>query len=107
MQNEVMYTRLLKIADDGDKSFFLFGPRGTGKTTWVKRRFPEALYLDLLKFDLYNDLLARPGRLENLIPPNFQDWIILDELKMPSLSDLFSTSRENSNLASVGPVRTG
>ena len=32
----------------GGQSFFLFGPRGTGKTTWLKQRFPEALYLDLL-----------------------------------------------------------
>jgi len=86
MQNEVMYSRLLKIPADRDKSFFLFGPRGTGKTTWIKNNFPEALYLDLLKFDLYNDLLARPGRLENLIPPNFQDWIILDEIqRIPEL----------------------
>ena len=81
-----MFSRLLKISVDNNKSFFLFGPRGTGKTTWIKSIFSEALYLDLLEFDLYNDLLARPGRLENLIPPGFQNWIILDEIqKIPEL----------------------
>lgn len=86
MQFEVMYSRLLNIPTNHDKSFFLFGPRGTGKTTWIKSRFSKALYFDLLEFDLYNDLLARPGRLENLIPPSFQNWIILDEIqRIPEL----------------------
>lgn len=86
MQNEVMFSRLLKIPVDNNKSFFLFGPRGAGKTTWIKSIFSEALYFDLLEFDLYNDLLARPGRLENLIPPGFQNWIILDEIqRIPQL----------------------
>jgi predicted AAA+ superfamily ATPase len=86
MLNEGMYSRLLNIPINHDKSFFLFGPRGTGKTTWIKSNFSEALYFDLLGFDLYNDLLARPGRLENLIPPGFQNWIILDEIqRIPEL----------------------
>jgi predicted AAA+ superfamily ATPase len=81
-----MYCRLLKIPENHEKSFFLFGPRGTGKTTWIKKRFSNALYFDLLEFDLFNDLLARPGRLENLIPPGFNDWIIIDEIqKIPEL----------------------
>ncbi len=81
-----MYSRLLKEPLKTGKSFFLFGPRGTGKTTWLKSNIPRSLYLDLLGFDLYNDLLARPGRLENLIQPGFKDWIILDEIqKVPAL----------------------
>ena len=43
-----MYPRLLDAPAGGGQSFFLFGPRGTGKTTWLRRRFPNALYLDLL-----------------------------------------------------------
>jgi len=81
-----MYSRLIKNPVNSNKSFFLFGPRGTGKTTWIKASFPQALYVDLLEFDLYNDLTARPGRLENLIPPDFHDWIILDEIqRIPEL----------------------
>ena len=40
-----MYPRLLKPAAG---SFFLFGPRGTGKTAWLARAFPRALRFDLL-----------------------------------------------------------
>jgi predicted AAA+ superfamily ATPase len=63
-----MYSRLIKPT--AKKSFFLFGPRGTGKTTWVKSTFPRAIYIDLLEARLFNDLLANPQRLENLIPEN-------------------------------------
>ena len=79
-----MYSRIIKYPDN--KSFFLFGPRGTGKTTWVKQVFPNAVYLDLLESRLFNDLLADPQRLENFIPDNFKDWIIIDEVqKIPEL----------------------
>lgn len=79
-----MYSRL--IQPPKNKSFFLFGPRGTGKTTWVKSKFKNALYLDLLEAELFNDLLANPQRLENLIPKNFKDWVIVDEVqRIPEL----------------------
>ena len=79
MQNGSMYSRLIKAPKD--KSFFLFGPRGTGKTTWVKANFKNALYFDLLEAELFNDLLANPQRLENLIPKEFNDWVIIDEVQ--------------------------
>ena len=79
-----MYSRLIKPPKA--KSFFLFGPRGTGKTTWVKSNFPNGIYLDLLEAEVFNDLLANPQRLENLIPKNFKDWIIIDEVqRIPEL----------------------
>lgn len=74
-----MYSRIIKHPKD--KSFFLFGPRGTGKTTWLKANFKSAIYLDLLDAELFNDLLARPDRLKKIIPPGFSDWIILDEVQ--------------------------
>ncbi len=79
-----MYSRL--IEPPKNKSFFLFGPRGTGKTTWVKSKFTKALYLDLLEAELFNDLLANPQRLEQLIPKHFNDWVIIDEVqRVPEL----------------------
>lgn len=79
-----MYSRLIKPPKD--KSFFLLGPRGTGKTTWVKSTFPQAVYLDLLEAELFNDLLANPQRLENFIPKDYKDWIIIDEVqRIPDL----------------------
>lgn len=81
-----MYIRLFKYPRNRKKSFFLFGARGTGKTTWLKANFPEALFIDLLDFEYYQVLSARPNRLANLIPDGFKDWIILDEIqKIPGL----------------------
>jgi len=79
-----MYSRLIQAPKD--KSFFLFGPRGTGKTTCLKSNFKNALYFDLLEAELFNDLLANPQRLENLIPKEFSDWVIIDEIqRIPDL----------------------
>lgn len=79
-----MYSRM--IIPPKAKSFFLFGPRGTGKTTWVKSAFPKAAYIDLLEAELFNDLTANPQRLSNFIPPAFKDWVIIDEVqRIPEL----------------------
>ncbi|OGQ67577.1 MAG: ATPase [Deltaproteobacteria bacterium RIFCSPLOWO2_12_FULL_50_11] len=79
-----MYSRLFNLPEN--KSFFLFGPRGTGKTTWVQATFPSGIYLDLLEAGLFNDLITHPQRLENLIPKDFRDWVILDEIqRVPEL----------------------
>ncbi len=81
-----MYSRLL--SPPAQTSFFLFGPRGTGKTTWVKATFPRALYFDLLKAETYNFFLANPTRIEESIPEGFDDWVIIDEIqKVPQLLD--------------------
>lgn len=81
-----MYTRLHKSF--AAKSFFLFGPRGTGKTTWVKSEFPNSIYIDLLESEIYTQLLANPQRLANMIPSQFKDWVVIDEVqKVPNLLD--------------------
>ena len=68
------------------KSFFLFGPRGTGKTTWVRTAFPGAIYLDLLEAELFVDLTANPQRLSRYIPAGFEGWLVLDEIqRVPEL----------------------
>jgi len=42
VQKEIsMYKRLLQRPLDSNQSFFLFGPRGTGKTSWLKENVPE------------------------------------------------------------------
>ncbi|MFH0926210.1 MAG: ATP-binding protein [bacterium] len=79
-----MYSRLIKPPKN--KSFFFFGARGTGKTTWVRSTFPKAIYLDLLEAELFNDLLANPQRLAQYIPNGHEDWIIIDEVqRIPEL----------------------
>lgn len=63
------------------QSFFLFGPRGVGKTAWLKARFPDALYFDLLDAETYTRLLASPSRLGDQIPPGYRSWVVLDEIQ--------------------------
>lgn len=49
------------------QSFFLFGPRGTGKSTWIRHALPDALVIDLLQPDVARELAARPERLRDLV----------------------------------------
>jgi predicted AAA+ superfamily ATPase len=81
-----MFKRIISLPLEGKSSIFLFGPRGTGKTSWIKSHLPSALYLDLLDFATYTDLAANPGRLEKLIPDTWTDWVVIDEVqRIPEL----------------------
>lgn len=81
-----MFERSIGKPLESRKSFFLFGPRGTGKTTWLKRRLPEALFVNLLQSEFYNRLTADPGVLRQLIPPHHSGWTIIDEVqRIPAL----------------------
>ena len=68
-------------------SFFLFGPRGTGKTTLLEQLFPAALRIDLLSPDEHRSYLARPERLAEVISANEGRTVfIVDEVqKAPAL----------------------
>jgi len=81
-----MYNRLLERPLNGDQSFFLFGPRGTGKTSWAREKIANGLYIDLLETRAFIALSARPEKLEEMIPVGFQGWVIIDEVqKIPQL----------------------
>src|SRR4030042_2475146 len=81
-----MYARIISYPEGS--SFFLFGPRSTGKSTWVQKEFPSALLIDLLKASAFTRLTAQPDRLERMIPEGFSDWVIIDEIqKIPPLLD--------------------
>ena len=81
-----MYSRNITL--DGKRSFFLFGPRSTGKSTWLKVVMPNALFIDLLDSETFTTLLAQPRRLDGLIPMGWRDWVVIDEVqKVPALLD--------------------
>ncbi len=81
-----MFKRLLKLPLEGTYSIFLFGPRGTGKTSWLKENVPDAFYIDLLDYSFYGQLSSAPNRLDQMIPSGFQGWIIIDEVqRIPEL----------------------
>ncbi len=71
-------------------SFFLFGPRGTGKSTWLAHTFPGALSLNLLAPDVLRPYLARPERLrERLGAASGLETVVIDEIqKAPPLLDV-------------------
>lgn len=80
-----MYKRLFHLIHD-QQSTFIFGPRGTGKTNWLKTNFQDVLYFDLLSSTTYTEFLGNPGLLESRIPSNYTNWIILDEIqRIPAL----------------------
>lgn len=69
------------------QSYFLFGPRGTGKSTWLKKQYPNALWIDLLNLDVLRYYLAAPERLREVVaalPDN--SVIVIDEVqKIPAI----------------------
>ncbi len=79
-----MYARRFSVPDH---SFFLFGPRGTGKTTWLKHLLPDALWFDLLRTQTILDLSREPSAFRQRIEARpLGSWIVVDEVqRMPSL----------------------
>lgn len=100
-----MYTRSLRRPDH---SFFLFGPRGTGKTTWLRRELPRALWKNLLLDEDYLPLLGDRSSLraevEALAPGS---WVVIDEVqRIPAIlnevHDLISRHGERYKFAMSG-----
>lgn len=73
-----------------EQSFFLFGPRGTGKSTYVKSAYQDAVYLDLLDPETSRSLSARPERLkERLEAEGGSKVVVIDEIqRVPQLLSL-------------------
>lgn len=73
-----------------DTNFFLFGPRGTGKSTWMAQAYPGALTFDLLDPDVFRRFAARPETLSELIRgQKTPRVVIIDEVqKVPDLLDV-------------------
>jgi len=85
-------------------SYFLFGPRGTGKSTWLRQKFKKALTIDLLDPLQYRRLKAFPERLRELVEGNpGKSEIIIDEVqKCPELLDVVhALMEENPSLQFV------
>jgi predicted AAA+ superfamily ATPase len=74
-----MYARSLKKPD---YSFFLFGPRGTGKTTWLRDNFKGAFWKNLLLDSDYLPLLSDTGILSKEVEAlEYGSWIVIDEVQ--------------------------
>jgi len=81
-----MYTRTLPTPES---AFFLFGPRGTGKSTWLRTRFEEALVVNLLTPENTVRYSRDPSLLRaQVLARSTTDWIVVDEVqRVPALLD--------------------
>lgn len=83
-----MFNRLINTTKI--HSFFLFGARGTGKTTYIQNHFgqDDVLYIDLLDSEWLTQLEAYPNRLEGIVNHHAKSWVVIDEIqKVPALLD--------------------
>ena len=71
-------------------SFFLFGPRGTGKSTWLRALQGQALWIDMLDPETVRLFQARPERLLERIDaqPLITDVVIDEVQKVPAILDV-------------------
>lgn len=79
------YIKRLFTAPDGN--FFIFGPRGTGKSTWLEETFSDAYLIDLLDDRIYRQFIAKPERIMQVVAahPRKKGFIIDEVQKVPAL----------------------
>ena len=90
--------RILSIETSENNAFFLWGARKTGKTTYLKNKFEDALYLDLLKTNVAQKYELKPDLLREEIAANKPVLVIIDEIqKVPQLLDEIHWCIENTS----------
>lgn len=84
-----MFTRTIRLPAAGTETFFLWGPRQTGKTTLLRHTYPEAFWIDLLKAEEYRRYLQNPERIrEELDARGSVRQVVIDEVqKVPQILD--------------------
>jgi predicted AAA+ superfamily ATPase len=78
---------LPRLLNPPHQSFFLMGPRGSGKSTWLGATFPESHVFNLLSEETYQRLLSSPRLFaEELRGVPTDKWVIVDEVqRLPGL----------------------
>jgi len=99
-------SRILDLRLPGHQSAFLWGARKTGKSTYLKERFPNSVVYDFLKTDLFFEMSKNPSLLrEQLLAKDeaaLKEPIILDEVqKVPQVLDEVHWLIENKGLKFV------
>jgi predicted AAA+ superfamily ATPase len=82
VKESVMTTAITRIFEPPEQSYFLFGPRGTGKSTLLQTIYTNAIWIDLLAPDVLRQYTGYPERLYDLIKGNpHQKTIVIDEIQ--------------------------
>ena len=58
-----IFSRFLQLPDLTKQNVFLWGPRKVGKSSWIRHNLPHAVYIDLLKSDIYSEYASNPALL--------------------------------------------
>jgi predicted AAA+ superfamily ATPase len=92
-----MFKRTLCLPPPGRETFFLWGPRQTGKSTLLRGVYPDALWVDLLRADEFRRLLDEPERLREEVEARGRvAQVVVDEVqKLPALLDEVHWLHEN------------
>ncbi len=92
--------RKLQLPSAGEETFFLWGPRQTGKSTLLHATYPDAIWIDLLKAEEFRRYLERPELLRQELPDENQHYfVVIDEIqKIPALLDEVHWLHENRNV---------
>ena len=92
-----MIERRVHLPEPGTETFFLWGPRQTGKSTLLRARYPDAVWVDLLKADEFRRYVERPERLrQELAQREGTPFVVVDEVqKVPALLDEVHWLHEN------------
>jgi len=97
-----MFERSLRLPRPGIESFFLWGPRQSGKSTLLRQAYPDSRWIDLLRAEEFRRYLARPELLRQEIEaegPTENRQIVIDEIqKVPALLDEVHWLIENRGL---------
>ena len=90
-------------------SFFLFGPRGTGKSTWLRREFPRALTIDFLDPETVRAYSARPERLREAVEgaPGARQVVIDEIQRVPELLNVVHQLIEEKHRGPLQFILTG
>lgn len=90
-------TTVTRLFHSPGGSFFLFGPRGTGKSTWLKQNCGDAVRIDLLDRETYRLFAAHPERLrDRVLALTEPTRMVLDEVqKIPELLDVVHQQMED------------
>lgn len=83
-----MLKRAIRLPPYGTETFFLWGPRQTGKSTLLKQLYPDALWVDLLRNEVYRRYLQNPETLRQELAAQSASQVVIDEIqKVPALLD--------------------
>ncbi len=85
---KAFYERAIRLPEAGTETFFLWGARQTGKSTLLRRAYPDAPRIDLLKSEEFRRYTDRPELVRHELEASRARFLVIDEIqKVPALLD--------------------